>query len=593
MEPSLPISTSTPPSAPAVLPDLDYDNLLLAVRERFHLALHMASAGSSGNAGGPLFTTDADNDGLVDQAGVRGTLYDLFLSRLPVAEQGYHACRTCRRFVETYGGLVTLDASGRTHPVLWGTPESVMPLAGDVGHYAAAVKALHRVVSAARVTGVFLSTEATWGHARTTDTRGNTWPHMAVDVPKSARFTETPLLSAHQAMAAKKEDHGMLCRALVDFSPAVVNQAVTLLSSETLYRSEKVLGVARWLQELHDARTDVRSAKIRDNLAWLAVATAPPGFAHVRSTMIGTLLEDLAAGLPFEDVSRKFASKMHPLQYQRPTAPPSAGNIAAAEVVIAALRSAGALERRFSRVEELETIWTPRPPRATSTRAAKEGGVFAHLAPKTVPAAPANPLAGTPPTTSTFDKFCRTVLPDAASIEYQVEPVRAYYCATTCAVHPEAPAVLQWDREQDSEGNPVRRNTHSQYVYHGGNLPADWNLASGWCPVTAVSLAPWMWPGCPPSDHHGKGVLFVLAGCRDMTHRVGGGMFVEQMKSEYHGVRATLEAYIRNAPIAGGEEASACGIRFSAGTSTARWTNRFRVTTTSGATVVYHLDRWD
>ena len=591
MEPSLPISASTPPSAPAVLPDLDYDNLLLAVRERFHLALHMAGAGSSGDGGGPLFTTGADNDGLVDQNGARGTLYVLFLSRLPVAEQGYHACRTCRRFIETYGGLVIIDASGRTHPVLWGAPESIRPLAGDVGHYAAAVKTLHRVVSAARVTGVYLSPEAAWGHART-----GAWPHMAVDVPKPARFTETPLVSAYQAMASKREDHGTLARALADFSPAVVDQAVTLLSSETLYRSEKVLGVARWLQDLHIARSGVRMNAHKDNLAWLAVATAPPGFAHVRSTMIGTLLEDLAGGLSFEDVSRKFASKMHPLQYQRPTAPPSAGNIAQAEKVVATLRSAGALERRFSRVEELETIWTPRPPVARKGARKTPGtteGVFAHLAPPPVTPPLATPTPGTPPTTVTFEKFCRTVLPDAASIAYQVEPVRAYYCATTCAVHPEAPALLQWDREQDAEGNPVKRNTHSQYVYHGGNLPADWNLSFGWCPVTAVSLAPWMWPGCPPSDHHGKGVLFVLAGCRDMTHRAGGGMFVEQMRSEYHGVRATLEAYIKSAPIAGSEEASACGIRFSSGATGVRWVNRFRVTSTSGAVVVYHLDRWD
>lgn len=584
MEPALPISTSTP-SAPAVLPDVDYDNLLLAIRERFNLVLHMAGMGGFGDSGGPLFTTDADNDGLVDQDGVKGTLYDLFLSRLPVSEQGYHACRTCRRFVDTYGGLVTIDASGLTHPVLWDVSAS-----HDVGHYVPVVKTLHRVVSAARVTGVFLSSEATWGHART-----GAWPHMAVDVPRAARFTEIPLLSAHQAMAAKKEDYRTLVRAIADFSPAIVDQAVTLLSSEVLYRSEKVLGVAKWLQGLHEARARTRNNQGRDNLVWRAVATAPPGFAHVRSTMIGTLLEDLAEGLPFEGTSRKFAAKMHPLQYQRPTAAPSAGNIAQAEKIVATLRSAGALERRFSRVEELETIWTPRSTgqKDASRKTPGTTGVFAHLAPPVPATSPAMPIPGTPPTTMTFEKFWRTVLPGAARIEYQVEPVRAGYCATTCAVHPGAPALLQWDREADAEGNPQKRNTHSQYVYHGGNLPADWNLGIGWCTVTAVSLAPWMWPGCPPSDHHGKGVLFVLAGCRDRTHRAGGGMFPEQMKSEYHAVRATMEAYIKSAPIAGGTEASACGIRFSAGTASARWTNRFRVTSTSGAVVVYHLDRWD
>jgi hypothetical protein len=53
--------------------------------------------------------------------------------------------------------------------------------------------------------------------------------------------------------------------------------------------------------------------------------------------MIGTLLEDIEEGLDFGDVSRKFASKMHPLQYQRPQAAPSVGNIEESEKIVAKL----------------------------------------------------------------------------------------------------------------------------------------------------------------------------------------------------------------------------------------------------------------
>lgn len=50
--------------------------------------------------------------------------------------------------------------------------------------------------------------------------------------------------------------------------------------------------------------------------------------------MIGTLLDDIASGMSFDSVSRRFAEKMHPLQYQRPQAAPSAGNIAQAEKIV-------------------------------------------------------------------------------------------------------------------------------------------------------------------------------------------------------------------------------------------------------------------
>ena len=139
-----------------------------------------------------------------------------------------------------------------------------------------------------------------------------------------------------------------------------------LLDSEQLYRSEKVAGPARWLMALHERLAAIKKKPhVREAIVWRAVATAPPGFCHVRSTMVGTLLADLAAHMPFHQVRRRFSDKMHPLQYQRPTAAPSAGNIAQAEKAMKELDAAGALARRFARLEDLQaTLWTPPAPAA-------------------------------------------------------------------------------------------------------------------------------------------------------------------------------------------------------------------------------------
>src|SRR2546425_8355197 len=83
--------------------------------------------------------------------------------------------------------------------------------------------------------------------------------------------------------------------------------------------------------------------------------------------MFGTLLEDISNGLPLPEVSKRFAEKMHPLRYQRPQAAPSEGQLAQAEKIVAQLGAAGSLARRFARLEEVETIWTPKPTRKKSS----------------------------------------------------------------------------------------------------------------------------------------------------------------------------------------------------------------------------------
>src|SRR5688572_29759784 len=74
----------------------DYPNLLKVIRG------HMESYGS-----GPLFTTSASG------------LYDAFLSMLPENVKQHYTCQACRRFVDTYGGLVTIRDDGQQIPVFW------------------------------------------------------------------------------------------------------------------------------------------------------------------------------------------------------------------------------------------------------------------------------------------------------------------------------------------------------------------------------------------------------------------------------------------------------------------------------------------
>jgi hypothetical protein len=519
------------------LDDEIYSAFLDRVRARFLL-----------NVGtGPLFTTNVEG------------LWDIYLDTFLAGNRQYHNCNSCRHFIERFGGLVTIGDNGIAHPAIWNVDDA------DILHADAFAKMEH-AVRRATVNGVFFSPLPEWG----SDVTG-IWRHLHVVPPKELVF-DSRTQSADQAMAEKREDFKNVQRALEEFSPPMLAQALSLLNADALYRSEKVLGPARWLMNLH-AMIDAHKGR-RTNLVWRAVATAPVGFCHPRSSMIGTLLEDLAQGLPFETVARRFKDKMDPLQYQRPQAPPTMGNIEQAEKIIAKLGIEKSLERRYARVEEIEALWRP-----VVDPAQQRGGVFGHLKPKDSKTPAPMTISGP---SMTFEKFRRTLMTSAKSMDMYVPNVGSFSALLT-AVHPDAPPILQWDREE-------QRNPFSWYLYPGGSPASNWGLpAYDWVSVTAIALWPQRWFGGTYANQK-DGAIFVLQGAKDGRAALSGtGLFPEILRSELHSIRATIEAYSRAAKPEGIAEASACGLSIQAD----HLQVRLRVTDFVGTRVNLHLDRWD
>jgi hypothetical protein len=513
--------------------DIEYDEYLKRLQTRFVLRTENR----------PLFQTNVAD------------LFAAYLATLPEETRQYHNCDACKRFLNEFGTLAVVSNEGVLVSAMWcveDTPDS----------YKGVVAVLEREVRRAKITGVFKSTQSIWGKPVT-----GVWHHFSVT--PDARFVHTSKAqTAGQWMAEKREDFKTVMRALREFSSGTLNEVVGLLRSDALYRSEKVLGQAEWLYELSKQRTS--STRI-----WQAVATAPAGFCHPRSSMIGTLLDDIDAGLDFAEVSRRFREKMHPLRYQRPQAAPSVGAIAAAEKLVEQLGIERSLHRRFATIEEIPTLWRPviRPTETTN-------GVFGHLHPKG--STTVHPL-NVPSLTMTWEKFCRTVLPTADQLELYTPPARGPFSAFVTAVHQDAPPIIQWDEEG-------RRNPVSWYFWHGGSTPEDFALISGrWQRVVAVTLLPSMWNG--GFEHHGAGVMFVLAGARDQKPTCG-GLFPELLKSELRGVRSVIEAYSKSATIQDVEGQHAAGLMMTKRQETWSKHSPLRVTSTGRVSHVI-LDRWD
>lgn len=525
----------TPALSPEASGAHDHDGFdLIESFVRNYFAIGLADYGPA------VFTTDAAD------------LFETYLDAFPTAQRQHHNCSACRTFINRFGGLVFITETGETRPAMW---------SGDAdGLYGEPIRALARAVRSARVDGVFFSKEPEWGTAVTGD-----WTHFAV---RSPSVFSHPLETAGQAMALKREHFGTLSRALAEFKPADVAQALTLLEADALYRTEKVIGPARFLHEIHTAQAAAKGKDAKRNVVWRALAPAPPGFCTPRSSMIGTLLEDIIAGLPFEDVKKKFAAKMHPLAYMRPQAAATEANIKQAEEIVSKLGIAASLRRRFARFEEIQTIWKPA---AADAPKAEDAGVFGHLKPKG--AAPREPMAMSP-VAITWAKFRDTVLPQAVGIEVFMTYTMPFAALVT-AVDPDAPPILRWDR-------PEARNPVSLYTYTGGSAPARWGLTNGaWVPVTGIALRPEAWNN-PESD--AKSVMLILQGARE-TSIDELALFPETLRAELHAIRKTIEQFSKAGRLEGMEEASACGLLIPS-------TANLRVRTALG-TANYTVDRWD
>jgi hypothetical protein len=533
--------------------DPDYEDYLAALQARF-----LANA-----AGQKLFTVAAPD------------LYDAFLIRLPAEERQYHRCAACRRFVERFGGLVTIDEQGHTHSAVWSVADAP-PI------YAQAVAELIRVIEHARVTGVFYSSDPVWG----TPIAGG-WRHLALTPPPDHIMQHGKLSTPALLRAQKRQDYETLLGGLTEFSEDTIQQAVILIRGEALVRPELVLDVALWLQQLQQARASTRNTRCRENLVWRAVASAPSGWCHPKTTLIGTVLEDIAAGVALPLIRARFAAKVGPLAYQRPKAPPTAGNIAQAEKIVEQLGIAPALARRYARLDEIQTVWRSAPPRPEP--AAQGGGVFGHLLPKAHKTQSAPPIDTLAPIRMTWEKFARTVLPTARAIRFFVPAAPDNYCAILTATDPDARPILQWDTGE-------QRNPFSWYLYVQQSAPANWGLQPGtWCAVNAITLQPSMWfDSAERFESQGKAVIFVLDGAKDQrAEHVSLCLFPANLRGELHSVRATIEAFSKNGRLTGIEEASACGIRLE---DRQMWDKIVSVTATDGAvasTLTYMLDRWD
>ncbi len=548
------------------------DNIAVEMDDAYYrLEIAVAAAVSTATTGKPtLFLTDAKvSDLYLDGIGVEGD-----------PKRKHYDCRACRNFLDTVGSLVEVLPDGRLLPAFW--EDLQIPEA-----FQHSIALICEAVRNAKIVEPFVSSEEILGRPKTGD-----WTHLWGRNESPWRAKDK---TAGQRVAEIREDVGLIGRTIAETRLDAISEAVRVLEAEgALPSSEKALPMAKWLLGVVEALNVKLIPGRRTNLLWQFAASAPPGFAHAKNALIGTLLADISSGVyDFDEIRRRWRPKVNPVTYQRPTSI-SEGSIEAAEKLVDKLGVAKSLPRRYGKLSDVLT-WIWQPVVEESAPIVESKSPFAGL--KSTRGGsrrqePVKPLE-LPAVLVTAEKFLEGFFGlsaavagrDVRKIEVLVPSTGAFF-GLVSTTDPEAPPILQWDGVDESVRNAV-----SYYYYVRGSHAAQWSLTPHvWVECSGLTRYPHEWQKPDSFSHFSGGLMFFLKGCVDQQDAYG-CFFPSFLRSELHSIRGVLEAYARNNALTGREEADACGIGFGRGNDK-NHPIRLRLTMNDGSVKEVTIDRW-
>lgn len=431
---------------------IDTDSLYRSMREN---ADKLLKSGTS------IFRADLGND--------HHAVRDAFNSGLPSDYQQAFNCSACHRFMKNFGNLTMVDATtGNLIPLFWNSE-----VQNDF--YSKPVEKVTKLFNGSKVREAFLVTEKT---INTGSPEAGGFLHMSFSFPPNRLRAVEP---QGFASATTIELAEMLDRVLRDNHVSTIHKAADLLLEDKLPYADKHKGAIRWLRDLIDQGqlTNVAADVNRHNLLYLAAADSFLGCIHqLRSGTLSTLLQDIQLEMPFPTIESNWRALTDPISYMRPTAAPSAGNIAAAERLFSELGlSKNDLKRKYLVMNDLPQeilMWrSPNIPKPSS-------GIFSHLtAKKFSPSSTLDDDPSIPPASLTFASFMNRIAPNANSIEYRLSThPRLEFMVTGL---PGTNPLMQWH---------TPTNLVSSYVYHVPRAAKEHNLKAGWTNVSAIIPAP-------------------------------------------------------------------------------------------------------
>ncbi|MEV4282127.1 hypothetical protein [Actinoplanes xinjiangensis] len=399
----------------------------------------------------------------------RDSLWLTFLESFPAGtnlrfrERSEYDCSTCRGFVKNFGNVVEIH-DGRVRTV-WSGVSATDPV------FSVVAAAMDEFVGTLPLSTVFRSTEAQYG-AKTTrslrDGQVEVWHHLHGRVEKRHHVTDVG--AARGAFEAAVQ---VFQRGVAELTREALDTVVDLIDDNALYRGA----------EHRRAVTDFRSLRNRwtqaaDGRAFVFAHAMNPA-ARLRNTVIGTLVQDLSAGVDLEQAVRSFESKVAPQNYQRPRALITPAMVKAAMKTIDELGIEESLQRRFARLSDVSVtnvLWVD-----NDTRSRMKDGIEGLLMKAATTGSSGAPRDAKPEEIPVV-AFMKDILPGAATIDLWVanrhEP---NFVSLTTGRHPGAPRLFHWDNDFGwSYNGNVTDSIKEKVKRAGGNVTGKLRVSLSW-----------------------------------------------------------------------------------------------------------------
>ena len=409
---------------------------------------------------GELFHADVSGD----------DLWAVYLESFPAGTNPIYRVRTehdgsyDRNFVRKLGNIVSIDADG-TWTTIWDVDGLPYPYQVVADTMSAAV------LGNEKITDLFRTKERTVGYESTIERLDNggthRWHHFHAQI------------AARHVAAAPAETKGdarttieVMERGYKEITPEAVQTVLDLIGQNSLYRGAEFSASLRTFQGLQNAYRALPDVEGRDSLLWPNLRSPA---ARIRNTAIGTLLQDLSAGMDLEAAVRRWETVMAPANYKRPAALITPAMIEKATKDIADLGLESALERRHARLSDLSVnnvLWVD-----NDAQKSMRDGIAGLLMSEVKPTTPKGNA-----TAIGIDEFASAVLPTVVSMElFVANKHQGNLMSLTAPVHADAGSLFKWGNNfaWSYNGN-ITDSIKEKVKAAGGNVNAKLRVSLAW-----------------------------------------------------------------------------------------------------------------
>ena len=413
-------------------------------------------------------------------------LFDHFLEALPEHMRQHYNCNTCRTFIERYGRMVVVDASGVATSAIW---------TFDVkGTFEAVVDALGAAVRDKKIVGRTVIPELNLGHPH-----WGGFDHCYGTVSSSVMMANTRTVKNDiQAGVSYLRNHlfGDM------YTPAMFQNIARFFRGDAGRPFDRNYAdtcdiLAHIAIKVHP-RSNKRlvSGVERNNFLWRVVCDLSSTALHFHKGVIGSVAEAIMEGHSERSIVKMLRETvMNDNTFRKSSALPTEGNMMVAESIIKELGVQKSFLRRYAFRDEVPMLWTPPFIEVTKQDEIEKDAADFFDGIKTKDGSKHRTRAIQQASKLRTDlgkqsirwtKF-KDIIEKAESVHLLV-PVTASIAAYHDMVHPDSAPVLFWDKpDARCTMNWMRLNTDQSYSMR-------WSMKSGdLIPVHGISAAPMVW----------------------------------------------------------------------------------------------------